>query len=254
MTERIIWGKNAVREALAANQKVREILVTDAGSPLAKMAAQAGARVRVVDRQTLDKVVQEVARGLGLHQRSNAHQGVVAMLEGRRLLGLDGLLEWIGSVPEGHLALGVAVDSLQDPHNLGAIVRTGDAVGVDFVMVPSRRSVGITPAVAKTSAGAVEHVRVVEVVNLRQSLVRLKDAGLWVMGLDEEARITLWEADFKVPLVLVVGGEDKGISRIVKEECDVLVRIPMVGRVHSLNASVAAAIAMYEVLRQRTAL
>lgn len=254
MADRLIWGKNAVREALVAGQRVREVLVTDGESPLARMAAQAGVRVRVVDKRTLDQLVQGAARQEGLPlQKCNHHQGVVALVEPRPLADLEDVLEWIASTPQGHLTLGLAVDSLQDPRNLGAIVRTGDAVGVDFVIVPSRRAVGITPTVAKTSAGAVEHVRVVQVGNLRQSLVRLKKAGLWVMGLDEDSSTSLWEVDFRVPLVLVIGGEDKGMSRIVREECDVLIRIPMLGHVNSLNASVAAAVAMYEVLRQRMA-
>ncbi|HHV79049.1 MAG TPA: 23S rRNA (guanosine(2251)-2'-O)-methyltransferase RlmB [Firmicutes bacterium] len=258
MGERIIWGRNAVREAISAGKRVTEVIVlreaADGHGVIAEMvraASAAGTRVRKVGRESLDDMVREVSRRENVHVKASAHQGIVAIVEESKPISLTELLEWVKGRPQGYQAFGVAVDSLQDPRNLGAIMRTADAVGVDFVLLPSRRCVGITATVVKASAGGAEHVRAVEVVNLKQALLELKEAGFWVMGLDASARLSIWEADFRVPLVLVIGGESKGLSRIVGEKCDQLIKIPMFGHVNSLNASVAAAVAMYEVLRQR---
>lgn len=144
------------------------------------------------------------------------------------------------------------VTGLQDPHNLGALLRTADAVGAHGVVIPARRSVGLTASVAKTSAGAVEHVPVARVTNLAQTIVKLKQLGIWVVGAHTSGQKLLWEADLLGPVAVVVGAEGEGLSRLVSERCDFLVRLPMYGSVNSLNASVAGALVLYEVRRQRT--
>ena len=142
-------------------------------------------------------------------------------------------------------------DEIQDPHNLGALLRSAEATGVHGVVIPSRRAVGLTPTVAKTSAGAVEHVAVARVTNMVQTMRLLKEAGLWIVGAEMNAEQTLWEADLTGPLAVVVGSEGAGLGRLVSEHCDFMVSIPMCGRVNSLNASVAGSLILFEVLRQR---
>lgn len=145
----------------------------------------------------------------------------------------------------------MVANEIQDPHNLGAILRTAEAAGVDGVVIPSRRAVALTGAVAKAAAGAASLVPVARVTNIARTLRYFKEKGLWVVGADAAAPTLFWEADLKGPLALVIGGEAAGLGRLVREECDLLVRLPMLGRLNSLNASVAAALLIYEVLRQR---
>jgi 23S rRNA (guanosine2251-2'-O)-methyltransferase len=144
------------------------------------------------------------------------------------------------------------LDGLEDPQNLGAIIRTADASGVHGVIIPQRRAVGLTGTVAKTSAGAIEYVPVARVVNLNNAIKTLKDNNVWVIGIDQDGKRSFLEIDFKLPTALVIGGEGKGLSRLVKENCDEVASIPMKGKISSLNASVAATVTMYEVLRQRS--
>jgi 23S rRNA (guanosine2251-2'-O)-methyltransferase len=146
----------------------------------------------------------------------------------------------------------VMLDGLEDPHNLGAIIRTADAAGVHGVIIPERRSVGLTETVTKVSAGAIEYVPVARVVNLNNAIRTLKENDVWVIGVDEDSKKPYTEIDFTLPTALVIGGEGKGISRLVKENCDEVVSIPMKGKISSLNASVAAGVVMYEVLKQRS--
>ena len=143
------------------------------------------------------------------------------------------------------------LDELEDPHNLGALLRTADAVGVDGVLIPRRRSCPLSATVAKTSAGAVEYVPVARIGNVVQTLKKLKEQGLWVAGADMDGAVDYSEADFTGGLVIVVGGEGHGVSRLTKENCDIVVRLPMIGKINSLNASVAGSILMYEAFRQR---
>jgi len=145
----------------------------------------------------------------------------------------------------------ILLDEINDPHNLGAILRTSDAAGAHGVVIPRRRSAPLTPTVAKSSAGAIEYVPVARVANMPQTIETLKKQGLWIVGADPEGAELYWDARLEGPLGLVIGGEDKGLGRLVKERCDTLVRLPMSGRVNSLNASVAAALLAYEVVRQR---
>ncbi|MNY45022.1 putative TrmH family tRNA/rRNA methyltransferase [compost metagenome] len=143
------------------------------------------------------------------------------------------------------------LDEIEDPHNLGSILRTADCTGVHGVIIPKRRSVGLTATVSKTSAGAVEYVPVARVTNIAQTIEQLKELGVWVAGTDVSAAQDVYKANFTIPIALVIGNEGKGVGRLIKERCDFLVKLPMAGHVNSLNASVAAGVLMYEVVRQR---
>jgi 23S rRNA (guanosine2251-2'-O)-methyltransferase len=233
-----------VLEALKAGHPLTRILVARGGRSgtipsLLAMARELGVPVQEVDRERLDQVA-----GPG-------HQGIAAFAAAKEYVELDDLLE--AAKAKGEEPLVVVLDSLEDPHNLGSILRTADAVGAHGVVIPKHRTVGLTTTVAKTSAGAVEYVPVARVSNLVQALEQLKEAGLWVVGADQEAEEDYTSARLSGPLAVVVGGEGKGLSRLSKEKCDFLVRLPMRGHINSLNAGVAAAILLYEVTRQRDA-
>jgi 23S rRNA (guanosine2251-2'-O)-methyltransferase len=197
--------------------------------------------VEEVDGAELDRLA--AAHG------SLRHQGVAALVAPLKCSDVDDILA--GARAKGEIPLVIALDRIQDPMNLGSIVRTAEAAGAHGIILPRRRSVGLTPAVARSSAGAVEHLRVARVSNMVSELRSLKEKGLWVAGLDVSGG-PLWKADLSRPLVLVVGGEGTGLGRLVRETCDFLVGIPIVGKVGSLNAGVAAALAIYEAVRQRS--
>lgn len=200
-------------------------------------AREKGIPVQQVDRERLEWLA-----GPG-------HQGVVAYAAAKEYVELEDLLE--RAKASGEAPLIIVADSLEDPHNLGSILRTADAAGAHGVVIAKHRTVGLTSTVAKTSAGAVEYVPVARVSNLVQALGQLKEAGLWVVGADQGAEQEFTGARLTGPLAVVIGGEGAGLSRLVKERCDFLVRLPMHGRVNSLNAGVATAVLLYEVLRQR---
>jgi 23S rRNA (guanosine2251-2'-O)-methyltransferase len=179
------------------------------------------------------------------------HQGVIAFISPTRYNNLPSILAKIER--NKHNALLVMLDNIQDPRNLGAILRTADGVNADAVLIPKNRAVGITAAVHKTSAGASTHIPIVRVTNVAYTLDTLKDAGIWVAGAAaEDASCPYTDADFRVPLCLVLGSEGKGIRRLVKQKCDYLVHLPMLGKIESLNVSVAAGVLLYEVIRQRS--
>ncbi len=231
-----------MKEALRAGRPINKILIAEGSDsgPLREifsMARNAGIPVQRVDRQRLNKYVPETA-----------HQGVVALAAAREYVEVEDILQ---AVPPGEDPLLMLLDEIHDPHNLGAILRTAEAAGIHGVIIPRRRSVPLTQAVAKSSAGAVEYVPVARVTNLPATMEDLKKRGLWIAGADAGGKELYWDAPLDGPLALVVGGEGKGLGRLVKERCDILVRFPMHGRVNSLNASVAAALFAYEVLRQR---
>ena len=227
---------------MRADRPINKIMLV-AGGPLTgplqeifALARDKNIPVQKVDRQRLNKFVSEAA-----------HQGVVAMAAAREYVDVEDILDSAG--PEAPFL--IVLDEIHDPHNLGAILRTADAAGVNGVVIPRRRSAPLTPTVAKSSAGAIEYVPVSRVANLPQTIETLKRRGLWIVGADAGGQELLWDARLDGPLALVIGGEDKGLGRLVKERCDLLVRLPMSGRVNSLNASVAAALLAYEVVRQR---
>jgi 23S rRNA (guanosine2251-2'-O)-methyltransferase len=238
-----VWGRYPVLEALRSRRKVHRILVAQGpqDSALTQVVDQArrvGVNIEIVPRRRLD----ELARGAN-------HQGVVALAAPRTYAEIDDIFARARELDEPPLM--VVLDAIQDVQNLGSLIRTAEAVGAHGVILPEHRAAGLTPAVDKTSAGAVELLPVARVTNITRTLDELKKRGLWCIGLDGDAETDYDQANLTGPLALVVGNEGKGISRLVREHCDVLIRIPMRGRVGSLNAAVAGSIALYEILRQR---
>jgi len=239
----LIEGRNAVTEALRAGTAIDKIYIakgeTDATlGHIASTARNKGVVVVEADRRKLDGM-----------SRTKSHQGVIAIAAVREYASVDDIL---GAAREqGEAPLIVVCDELSDPHNLGAVIRTAEAAGAHGVIIPKRRSAGLTAIVAKTSAGAVSHLPVARVPNLTALLKELKEQGLWVYGTAAEGTTSLYDADLKGPSVIIIGSEGDGMGRLVREQCDFLVSIPMRGKVNSLNASAAAAVVLYEAVRQR---
>jgi 23S rRNA (guanosine2251-2'-O)-methyltransferase len=233
----IIYGINPVLEALRAG-RVR----------LLRIGARHDARllelVRLAEREHV-AVLRVSASALERASSGRPHQGVVAELEVQAPLGVADLLA------TGHPPLVVVMDGIEDPHNFGAILRTVDAAGADGVVRQTRRAAPLDGATARVSAGAVSHVKIADVVNIARALEELKAAGVWTVGLVADAKVSYEQADLTLPTALVVGAEGTGLRRLVRERCDWLVSIPMKGRVHSLNVSVAAGIVLFEAVRQR---
>ena len=239
----IIEGRNAVTEALRAGVTIDKIFIargeTDAAlGHIASAAREKGIVVVDADRRKLDNM-----------SRTHAHQGVIAQAAVREYASVDDILATAREKVEQPLI--VVCDELSDPHNLGAVIRTADAAGAHGVIIPKRRSAGLTAIVGKTSAGAVAHVPVARVPNLPALLKELKEEGLWIYGAAMDGTTPLYQAGLKGPAAIVIGSEGEGMSRLVREGCDFLVSIPMRGRISSLNASAAAAILLYEAVRQR---
>lgn len=237
-----VFGRQPVLELLRSGREINRLLVAKGqrrGSirEILAVAKELGVTVQEVDRGVLDR----------MSKRGN-HQGVLAQAAAVPYWSLEQVLAQ-KTDPDWPFFL-VLLDGIEDPHNLGALLRIGEALGIHAVVIPKRRAVGVTPAVMKTSAGAANYVPVCRVGNLVRAMELLKKAGLWIAGADREGEIC-WKQDLRGPLALVLGGEGQGLSRLVKEKCDFLSSIPQRGRVHSLNASVAGAMLMFEVLRQR---
>ena len=241
--EDLIEGRNAVIEALRAGRSIDKIYIVKGETDktlghIASKARDAGIVVVEADRRKLDAM-----------SATHAHQGVVAVAAVREYCTVEDVLALADE--RGEPPFVVVCDEISDPHNLGAILRSAYCAGAHGVVIPKRRSAGLTGIVDKTSAGAAEHMAVARVANLPSALRDLKERGLWVYGAAANAEKTLWETDFTGPVCLVVGSEGEGMGRLVSEQCDFLVSIPMKGDLDSLNASAAAAVLMYEVLRQR---
>ena len=239
----IIEGRNAVIEALRAGVTIDKIFLargeTDATlGHIASTAREKGIVVVDADRRKLDAM-----------SRTHSHQGVIAQAAVREYATVDDILN--AAREKGEPPLIVVCDELSDPHNLGAVIRTADAAGAHGVIIPKRRSAGLTAVVAKTSAGAVAHVPVARVPNLPTLLKELKEEGVWVFGTAAEGTTSLYQADLKGPAAIVIGNEGEGMGRLVAESCDFTVSIPMFGKINSLNASAAAAVLLYEAVRQR---
>ena len=240
----IVEGRNPVIEALRAGRPIKRIIMakgvrqSEAVEKIFRLARERG--------MTVERVEQREVGRLSVTGKS---QGVLAVTGPKGYVGLKQLLE-IGA-KRGESTLLVALDGIQDPHNLGAIIRTAEAAGVQGVVIPERRSAGLSAGVARASAGAVEHMAVARVPSLTNVLARLSKLGVWTVGVDPNGSADFTEVDYRQPTAIVVGAEGKGVSRLVRERCDTLARIPMQGRMASLNASVSAALVMYEAMRQR---
>ena len=239
----IIEGRNAVIEALRAGASIDKIFIQKGETDktlghIASTARAAGVVVVDADKRKLDFM-----------SRTHAHQGVIALAAVREYVSVDDILADAAAKNESPLI--VVCDEISDPHNLGAIIRTAYCAGAHGVIIPKRRSAGLTAVVAKTSAGAVAHVPVARVPNIPALLKDLKKQGVWVFGTAAEGTTELYSADLKGPAAIVIGSEGEGMTRLVREKCDFLVSIPMKGKISSLNASAAAAILLYEAVRQR---
>jgi 23S rRNA (guanosine2251-2'-O)-methyltransferase len=238
----IIYGINAVSEALKARGRAFEwVGVAQERHDLrlqrvVEECRRIGVAVRFVGRPELDRMAG-----------NNAHQGVVAITSSKQYLELDDVV----AGKRGAHSLIVLLDGIEDPHNLGAILRTADAAGADGVVIPERRAVGVTPVVTKASAGASEHLPIAKVTNIARTVDELKDRNIWVVGLDERGTQTYDSLDYKMDCAIVLGAEGKGVHELVRKKCDFVVSIPMMGKVSSLNVSVAAGVMLYEVVRQR---
>lgn len=238
----VLYGIHAVSEALKARGRgFQHVAVSRErhDARLQKIVEQcraAGVPVRQVPREELDRLANRAP-----------HQGVVAITAEKQYGDVDDLL----AAKRGPHAFLLVLDGIEDPHNLGAIIRTADAAGADGIVIPERRAVGVTATVAKASSGAVEHVPIARVTNIARTLEDLKQRNLWTVGLDERGTQSYDQLDYNMDCALVLGAEGKGLHDLVRKRCDFLVSIPMLGRVPSLNVSVAAGIVMYEVARQR---
>lgn len=242
LPEDMVAGRNAVMEALKGSRSVNKLMIANGSTEgsikeIIAVAKEKGVNIQYWDRSKLDSI----ARGI-------RHQGVLAQVAPVQYAELEDILQVAKDRNESPFI--VLLDELEDPHNLGAILRTADAAGVHGVLIPKHRSCPLSATVAKTSAGAVEHVPVARVGNLVQTIKKLKQEGLWVAAADMDGK-DYYDTDLTGPLLLIIGSEGQGVGRLVKEQCDFVVRIPMVGKINSLNASVAGSILMYEAMKQR---
>ncbi len=242
--ENLIEGRNAVTEALRAGTAIDKLYAAQGGtdhtlSRIIAQAKKAGVVVVEADRRKLDAMSE-----------THSHQGVIAVAAAQSYATVEDILEKAAAAGEPPLV--VVCDEISDPHNLGAIIRTAECAGAHGVIIPKRRSAGLTAVVAKTSAGAVSYLPVARVPNIPSLLKDLQKKGLWIFGAAAGGTTPLYEADLRSPAAIVIGSEGDGMGRLVQEGCDYLVSIPMKGRINSLNASAAAAVLLFEALRQRT--
>ena len=241
--ENLLEGRNAVSEALAGGRQIDKVFLAEGSTDralarLAALAKQAGAVIVETDRRKLNAM-----------SATGAHQGIIAQVAAHDYSSVEDILQ--KAVDKGENALIVICDELSDPHNLGAIMRTAECAGAHGVIIPKRRAVGLTAVVGKASAGAIEYMPVARVNNISATIEELKKQGVWVFGTAADGNTSLYDADLKGPAAIVIGNEGEGMSRLVAEKCDFKVSIPMKGKISSLNASAAAAILLYEAVRQR---
>lgn len=239
----ILIGRNPVQEALKSGKTINKILVAagDRKGSIKEIIALAKERrivIQEVNSIRLDQISQ-----------NGNHQGIVAFVSPFSYVEVEDILAKAREKDQN--ALVIIADAISDPHNLGALIRTAEALGAHGLIIPKRNAVPVTSTVAKVSAGAVEYLPVARETNIVRCIELLKKQGLWIVGADMDGESMVYEADLKVPIALVIGGEDKGIGRLIKENCDIIVRIPMKGSMSSLNASVAGAVMIYEACRQR---
>ncbi len=246
----IIMGRNPVKEAIKSGKSIDRILVTKEhdGSlgEIITLAHEANLVIREVDRRKLD----EICMPFGHNGKSGNHQGILAEIPGVEYAELSDILEYAES--RGEKPFIILLDGIEDPHNLGSIIRSAECAGAHGVVITKRRSASVTAAVVKTSAGAAEHMRIARVVNLANTIDTLKERGIWIAGADMDGK-AMYDVDMKGAFALVIGSEGSGLSKLVKEKCDFLVSIPLKGNIDSLNAAVAGAIIMFEKNRQEKA-
>ncbi len=241
--ENQVEGRNPVIEALKAGRKIEKIFLASGSNQgsikkIVGIAKDKGIVVQYVNRKKLDSM-----------SSTQNHQGVIALVSSYEYKSLDDILNLAQIRKEPPFV--IILDEIEDPHNLGAIMRTAECAGVHGIIIPKRRAVGLTSVVAKISAGAIEYIPVVRVTNISAAIEELKQKGLWIYGADMDGDEYYYKKELTGSIGIVIGNEGKGISRIVKEKCDFLIKIPMKGKLSSLNASISASIITYEVLRQR---
>jgi 23S rRNA (guanosine2251-2'-O)-methyltransferase len=242
MSKDFIGGRNPVIEALKSGRDINKIWIAEGSQKgsiqqIVGLAKESNVMVQYVPKKKIEQMVSE------------NHQGVVASVAAYQYAEIDDLFHRAEQKGEDPFIL--ILDELEDPHNLGSIMRTADAAGVHGIIIPKRRAVGLTSTVAKASTGAIEHIPVARVTNLSRAVDELKERGVWVAGTDAKGKQDFRQLDGTLPIGLIIGSEGKGMSRILRDKCDFLVQLPMIGHVTSLNASVAASILMYEVYRKR---
>lgn len=236
-------GRNSVLEAIKSDRTINKILVSKGDKEgsikqIIALAREKGIIVQETDRISLDKI-----------STTHSHQGVIAFVAVKDYVEVDDILQI--AQEKGDPPFIVLLDGITDPHNLGSILRTANAVGVHGVVIPKRRAIGLTAAVSKASAGAIEYVPVARVTNMAQTIEYLKEQNIWVVGTDQSGEKSFYDSDLKGPIALVIGSEGEGMGKLVREKCDFVVNLPMKGAISSLNAAVAGAIVMYEILKQR---
>jgi 23S rRNA (guanosine2251-2'-O)-methyltransferase len=239
-----LTGIHAVKEALEAQRPIDRIVIAKGRQDtrveeIVQLARKQGISLRFEDRGQLDRLAN-----------SKDHQGVIAVAAARATGTLEEILAR-ANANQGQKGLIVLLDGVEDPHNLGAIIRTALAAGAHGVVIPERRAAGLTDTVARASAGALSHLPITKVTNLVRSMEELKEAGYWLVGLDEEAKQSYTEVDYKLPVGIVLGSEGKGLHELTRKRCDFVVSLPTTGPVKSLNVSVAAGVVLFEALRQR---
>ncbi len=231
-----VYGKNVAKELINNKREIKKayLLNTFMNSDLESLLKNAKVNIDYMDKRQLDKKVD------------GNHQGVVLEIDDYKYLSEKEMLENLGDNP-----FIVLLDHIEDPHNFGAIIRTCETAGVDYIVIPKNRSVGVNSTVMKTSTGALDNVKIVQITNINQTIEKLKKKGVWIVGTDMENSSIYDELDYTIPTCIIIGSEGFGMSNLVKKNCDFIARIPMYGKINSLNASVAAGIMIYEVVRQR---
>lgn len=242
MDQNFIIGKNPVLEALRSNREINKVLIAESSQKgqmkqIISLAKEKNVLIQFVPKKKIDQLVE------------GSHQGVIAQVAPYQYAQIDDLFALAEKKNEPPLF--ILLDEIEDPHNLGSIMRTADAVGAHGIIIPKRRAVGLTATVAKASTGAIEYIPVVRVTNMVQTIEQLKQRGVWIAGTDAKGDEDFRTMDGTLPLGIVIGSEGKGMGRLVREKCDFLLRLPMKGHVTSLNASVSAALLLYEVYRKR---
>ncbi|QAA30802.1 23S rRNA (guanosine(2251)-2'-O)-methyltransferase RlmB [Clostridium manihotivorum] len=241
--EDIVEGRNAVIEALKSDRTIEQILIASGNmegsiNKVIAIAREKKIVIKEVDRKKLDSISE-----------TGAHQGVIAIVTPFKYSEVEDILRY--AEEKGEKPFIVILDELEDPHNLGSIVRTAELSGVHGIIIPKRRNVGVTATVYKSAAGAIEHMKIAKVTNINTVIDELKELGIWVYGAEIDGDSYSYETDFSGPCALIIGSEGRGMSKLTKDKCDKLVKIPMVGKINSLNASVAGGIMMYEILKSR---